>query len=335
MLIRCPKCGFQQPTDKYCAQCGVDIENFKPEGASSVKKFFTSPLVHLAVLVALSATLGISFYQQRKISETKEAPLTARILQVNSAPADSIAATAEPMSVANDQTMTESQEASTFTSDTPSPATTGATPTAAESGTTTEANQASSAPTPTKSPGIPHLTIYYAEVSRNEIQNLFEQSQTTGQFMSFGDYTAGIIPALEKRITPSNLNIKVLHREERSIEAKTPLRLSYGRGNAGLEVFIEPTELDAQSFRGNMEVRRNWTELGANQAPEPSRKAFPASIELTSAAGFFISGILPRKTPVDNDNEITNINVFRILRSPAFQRGDSEFVIFIDFDRNN
>jgi hypothetical protein len=45
-------------------------------------------------------------------------------------------------------------------------------------------------------------------VTDPELQGIYEMSRGTGQFMSFGDYTAGILPEIEKRITPSNLNIK-------------------------------------------------------------------------------------------------------------------------------
>lgn len=336
MLIRCPKCGFQQPTDKYCAQCGVDIETFKPQTVSSTKKFFTNPLLQLSLIVLAAGGIGFSFYQDYKTQQAVKPAPASRLLQVASstsgfnpqATADAAAAAEVSGSEAEGATESASTEASLL----------GASAAAAPEAPIADAEASptpNTAATPAKAPGAPHLTVYYAEVSRPELQSLFDQSQTTGQFMSFGDYTAGILPGLEKRITPSNLNIKVLHREVRTVEAKTPVRLAYGKPSVGLEVFIDPTELDAQSFRGNMDVRRTWVELGSNQAPEPSRKSFPASIELTSAAGFFISGVLPRKTPVDNDNEIANIDVFRILRSPAFQRGDTEFVIFIEFDRNN
>ncbi|MFN9067799.1 MAG: hypothetical protein ACK5V3_11265, partial [Bdellovibrionales bacterium] len=29
MTIKCPKCGFSQPRDQYCARCGVNMTAFK------------------------------------------------------------------------------------------------------------------------------------------------------------------------------------------------------------------------------------------------------------------------------------------------------------------
>lgn len=339
MLIHCPKCGFQQPTDKYCAQCGVDIENFKPQLPSQTKKIFTNPLLQLSVLVLVTAAAGISFYQDQK-NKAALLPTTApRTLQVNSNASTGVTAavasadTVEQASTQNFAATSEDGSASDPTDSAENAVGAGTT------GAVAPTTQAS--PSPTETPaaaraGTPHMVIYYAEVTNQELQGLFELSQNTGQFMSFGDYTAGILPGIEKRITPSNLNIKVLHKEDRTLESKAaPLRFTYGKANAGLELVIEAADFDASTFRGNMEVRRTWVESNGGANPESSRKSFPANIELTSTAGFFISGVLPRKTSADNDNELTSMNLFRILRSPAFQRRDSEFVIFIEFDRNN
>jgi hypothetical protein len=60
MLINCPRCGFSQPKDQYCASCGVNIETYVPVKPSVWKKVFssTAPQVFLVVVVAL----GISYY---------------------------------------------------------------------------------------------------------------------------------------------------------------------------------------------------------------------------------------------------------------------------------
>lgn len=63
MLINCPRCGFSQPKDQYCASCGVNIETYVPIKESPWKKIFSNTLAQVAVVVALA--LGISYYGLR------------------------------------------------------------------------------------------------------------------------------------------------------------------------------------------------------------------------------------------------------------------------------
>ena len=60
MLTNCPRCGFSQPKDQYCASCGVNIERYVPVKPSLWKKLFSS-LVPQVILVVIMA-LGISSY---------------------------------------------------------------------------------------------------------------------------------------------------------------------------------------------------------------------------------------------------------------------------------
>lgn len=46
----CPKCGFDQPPDRYCASCGVDLQNYKGKQKSS---FRPTPLIFLGIALAL------------------------------------------------------------------------------------------------------------------------------------------------------------------------------------------------------------------------------------------------------------------------------------------
>ncbi len=49
-MVICPKCGFDQPPDRYCASCGVDLDNYKGKRKST---FRPAPLVFLGIAIAL------------------------------------------------------------------------------------------------------------------------------------------------------------------------------------------------------------------------------------------------------------------------------------------
>jgi hypothetical protein len=65
-VIECPKCGFLQPKDRYCAKCGLDIENFVPAEVPFAKKILNNTLLHSFLLIlAISATTLILVQKQK------------------------------------------------------------------------------------------------------------------------------------------------------------------------------------------------------------------------------------------------------------------------------
>ncbi|MEN0058620.1 MAG: hypothetical protein AAGB31_07280 [Bdellovibrio sp.] len=186
----------------------------------------------------------------------------------------------------------------------------------------------------------PHLVVYYAEVSRGSLGGIISASRSTGQFMSFSDYSAGILPSLDKALGAPQ--VKVLHREQRPLESAKTLQWFYGlkdRQNPSVEIgmitFFELNDIEASNLRGNIEIQRTWKEEVSPNTFEIQRKSFPAIFEINNDTGFFISGVMPRQSHLENDSELTAIDIYKILNSPAFRSGESEFVIFIGFDKGN
>ncbi|MDC0980169.1 hypothetical protein OAQ84_00390, partial [Bdellovibrionales bacterium] len=62
MMQECPRCGFSQPKDKYCANCGLDIDNYHPEPTSFLSQLFSNTWFQIAVVVATIATLVSLLY---------------------------------------------------------------------------------------------------------------------------------------------------------------------------------------------------------------------------------------------------------------------------------
>ena len=55
MLINCPKCGYSQPQDTYCASCGVDIVKFSARHKPAKLPFWKNP----SALIGIAAVMGI------------------------------------------------------------------------------------------------------------------------------------------------------------------------------------------------------------------------------------------------------------------------------------
>lgn len=320
MLINCPRCGFSQPIDKYCAQCGVDMETFKPAEPSFFKKTFGSTVFQVTVLFLL--TFGAAFFLYQKKSQN----ILARVnylkgsFQVNSTenqPSNKAVDVESPNEDQSDEAASSTTEGTRSIVATANPGVTAVQGTA-----------------PSKDSV---LRITYAEVSKALLQTIFEDSQGTGQFMSFKDYSAGIIPNLDKKFL-SNPAVKILHRDESPLTIGKNMQWFYGLKDRlypdleiGMTTFIELGEVDGGNYRGNLEIQRSWRE-----GPGPTgiqRRSFPAIFEIGATAGFFISSVMPHRSNLENDDELVNIDVYKILKSEEFQRSDSDFVIFVELSR--
>ena len=45
MIQDCPRCGFVQPKDRYCASCGLDIESYRPQKKTFLSKGHKKPSI--------------------------------------------------------------------------------------------------------------------------------------------------------------------------------------------------------------------------------------------------------------------------------------------------
>ena len=108
MMQTCPKCGFVQPEDKYCANCGLDIENFKPTPTPLFKRIFGNTVVQIGivVLIVIAVTIAILLSQKSGVENQLQSNFSKMPLVVESpadkmtSPTQSLGAiqTAKPMS---------------------------------------------------------------------------------------------------------------------------------------------------------------------------------------------------------------------------------------------
>ena len=336
MLVKCPRCGFSQPQDKYCAQCGVDMETFKPPRKSAVVSYLKDPFLYLAVaLIAIGVSI-FTLYRHDKSDIAQRVQFLKGTLQIASTNGVATRVTNEPAAAP----MPAVQEVVA----TPNAATA---PTAALAGTTAAPGTAADkALTAAASNQIAH--IYYAEVPQEALNRLYQESQATGQFNSFGDYTAGILPDMQKRIMAPGLKIRILEKSEKAIAKNqqwfTGIHDPEFDEDMGLSTFIEVSEVENNVFRGNLEIVRSLREgdldktrgLAAvdQSAGAVQKNSYPAIFELGPGYGFFIAGVLPRKAQIAHSEELTEKSpTFSILKSQAFQNKLTELVIFIEFEK--
>ena len=68
-MVRCPKCSFVQPEDQFCANCGIDMLNYKPEAPPLVVRPFKLWSVQLLIILGIIFAIFSYFEVPQKTFE--------------------------------------------------------------------------------------------------------------------------------------------------------------------------------------------------------------------------------------------------------------------------
>ena len=337
MMINCPRCGFYQPKDKYCAQCGLDIEAYRPPEVPLLKKLFGNPFFQLSSVLLVALVSGLYVYKHNRQEIHERVSFFRQGIQYNRNMNSSLPppsgdsstegqASNESGDLPGELTTTEEGPTSTGSS-IPSAAALSAGPMVNAKNLNAKSNEGSHF----------KIRIQYIEVNEGVLQQIYSESRASGQFNSLGDHVAGLWPQGKKKIA-SLRGWQVLSKEEKSYEEGVTLQFFAGlRGNdpendLGLTTYMEVTGVEPQALHGHLEVVRAWREAAAGADPSASiqRRFYPAGLDLAPDAFFFIAGALPRGTAMDTDPYLTNIEPFKLLKN---KNRSTEFLIVLDFEK--
>lgn len=348
MLMKCPKCGFSQPQDQYCAQCGVDMVNFKPPRQSSMSKLFSDPFFHLSIIIVVGLVSSVSYYRSQKSSLSKrvtylrgnqlprqvanenssEAPNTENLLpSTETAATTTSGATAGTALGSADANGATAKMGSQQSSESPIPAsdlTQKVAPGEEDKiGHGPKKAPGSANAVASKGPSLYKVKVSYYEMNQRSFEALIEESSKSGQFNNFGDYSAGIIPQAQKRLLGLSKDANVLRSDADPIELGKPLNWSLNpraseREPASQEVtystFVNLEDVDNQIFKGNLEIVRSQKEPSETGGASIQKSNFPAVFEIAQDAAFFMSGLGNHR--------------------PDGSKGDNEFVVVVQFEKN-
>ncbi|MCB0419960.1 MAG: zinc ribbon domain-containing protein [Bdellovibrionales bacterium] len=175
MMQECPRCGFSQPKDRFCANCGLDIENYHPAPVSWKVKLISSTWFQMSAVVVVIATLVSILYwkQSDDIQSFSEPPAFEDV-------------GADP-SMGEKETETTASNPKTQAPTTPPSA---SSPPSSPQALQPEKKQAAPETTsPTPDPGIPatavtaipnKIQVEFAEVPQTAIQRLVDSSTIIG-----------------------------------------------------------------------------------------------------------------------------------------------------------
>jgi hypothetical protein len=354
MLVNCPKCGFSQPKDQYCANCGVNMQQFKPKAPSLLLRAVTSPLSFLLV-ASLVAAGSWYFIQQKQLvlqKLTSNQDADSGKDSGTGAGHRSAASPGADENASKDAAMTGSSTAGNSGMQ----ASTNSMPAASSfvPGTVSNANMPSASPdgnatNSTTNPSNANLNenenhrgilvkIYYAEVDRKTLANFIDESQNLGQFLSLAEMKAGVLQQLKQKLQISG--VRILHKIDRRFDSQ---QLShhwfFGKKaqdpemDQGFATLLSLSDVEMLPLRAELEIGRALRESEGTVLP--ARRSYPLSFELQKGQAFYVSGILPHRDLMELNEELSSIQVFRLFKSPNFLKGDSELTIFFEFEKNS
>jgi hypothetical protein len=319
MNITCPKCGFDQPKDKFCANCGVDIENFHSPGQSLGQRILTSSFFYL--FLAFVLIIG-AFYIVRQLASRQ-----------NFAP--------EPPQFNLDQKPIQAQ---TEAPSSPEPAPPAEQPAAFMAGET-----AAPAPTAPGANEVPAtavkrrtmLKVLWLEVNKDYFVDMF------GENLPVGQVRAGILleefngRTLKSRLEQGSKDkmIRTLDTSTHPLSAgdkyRVALRTTDPRVNEKVGVLLDLSRitLDETGLQFHIEIQRSQPILqGRAYAVDSQNLSDDMLVPARGAA--FISGFFTHREPYDEtEQKLFSANsALKVFNSKTFQAGNSEIVILIETD---
>lgn len=328
-VMECPRCGFVQPKDRYCANCGLDSENYQPKPVPVTQRLLKSPLLYVGGAAVLVVALAMFFV--RAPSPDRATNADSFVVEGDVAPYDSATEANDSASAAVTETQAPPQEARLRGEPTPA-AQPPPTPPAPTSVSAADATQATaSAEVPAESPAQPvapatptQIQIQFYEFPRAALAMAGSQSQVVSE----GD---------QYRI--------LLHSEPEALAdwLRRGRRLPGSRSTTIREGATLSTNFEADSATGNtlgrlafdaiinrvsplglvLEVRGVYNSAAANAV------RFNATPTMTADSSLLIFGVITHVEEGTEDFPSQPNSPLSILESADFQDKLSEFVTVI------
>ncbi len=328
MILNCPRCGFSQPEDQYCAQCGVNMQSFRPAKKSFGKKLSENITLQVFVLVIIAGFGGSYMFQagsspkwMQKITRSQGVSKSTKTVSTVASSDDQVAdfssSSKADSTEQNLQALKDKEIVIEKSSVVTAAAVVESAPNAARA-TETNAKDAGS------DSSAVNFKLTYAEVSVDVLARWVAESSRLGLFQNLQDYSAGILPDYKKRKYP-------LHEILKSYEKKLPIGqsemfLSGIVGDdgqmIGLNAAVEMKSLEAGIVHGSLTITR---------AARAGRETYPADFELSKGAAFFIVDTINRQSFAAEKESLT-MAPFQVFKSVEFMGQKTKFVIVLEPD---
>lgn len=307
-MINCPKCGFSQPPDQFCAKCGVNVQTYIPKAIPVHMKMLKSPGVRTTAFILVIA-VGILFVQKNyKFNDTESQTFSTWEDSEKSAPdingpEKKMAGTTDVRAVRQESSSNNLLKSSEGNS---------------EAAAKLAANPKSSS-----------WQVIFLEVPRNS----YEEHLAPLESFADGNMHGGMVNNSEEFL--KNLKgVRELMKEIKSLKNNEPWEIFKGirsyRGDdqdLGIHLQLQQVEnADGQTIMQFSYVSQIPI-FADRKIASVEPQGLVDSVRIPPKGGLFLTGGISRKAGGE-DYPLTGAP-FDILQSPRFKESESEFVILI------
>lgn len=327
MILNCPRCGFSQPEDQYCAQCGVNMQSFRPAKKSFAKKLSENIVLQVLVLIIIAGVGGSYIFQAgsspkwiQKITRSQGVSKSTKTVSTAATSSDQVIDySASSNADSAEQNLKDLKDKEIILEASSVEA---ATAVAVVESAPVGARTADLSKDTTLDTSAVNFKLTYAEVSVEVLARWVAESSRLGLYQNLQDYAAGILPDYKKRKD-------LLHEVLKSYEKKLPVGqsevfLSGVVGDdgqmIGLNAAIEMKSIESGIVHGSLTITR---------AARAGRETYPADFDLSKGAAFFIVDTINRQS-FPTEKESLTMPPFQIFKSVEFMGQKTKFVIVLE-----
>lgn len=332
MILNCPRCGFSQPEDQYCAQCGVNMQSFRPAQKTLSKKISENIALQVFILIVIAGFAGSYVIKTgtppvwvQKLTRSQGVTKSSKSVSTATNPQEQMLAVTDSSSSDTNLDQLKNKEViieKTVTQNMSGTVSNSAALSDSESNTTARSLEAKD-PTSAETAGV-LFKLTYAEVTVDILAKWIAASSELGLFQNLQEYSAGILPDFKKRNDSIHAVLKT--HEKKLLLGQTEVFLSGTVGDdgrmVGLKAALDMKSLEAGSVHGSLTITR---------AARLGRENFPAEFDLSKGAAFFIVDTLTRQNFAAEKASL-NMPPFQVFKSLDFMAQKTKFVILLEPD---
>jgi hypothetical protein len=352
MMVNCPKCGFSQPEDQYCAKCGVDMVVYRAKARSS-RSLFSNPILQVSTFVVVVFACIIYVRSSNKARLERLAADTPIVREADQQESELAQAQAEAAEARRQMNETNVASVGAMPAQAPPPPAAASSqsrfsqssaPLNAAGGPTAPANAAAAVGTSTTAPTAPtaagiraalqpaqNVRVYFIEARRGLLTELLNDARE-----SSGDGTTsyGVIPNLDQRLRQLRGWQSLDSSPDQAIRLNQPNIVFKGTRdqatgqNIGLTVQVIPLSRDEAGTHLQIDAARtlrdpvNGTDSFTFQLPE--------SFTIPKGGSFIMTGVLPHRSLAGDEPAIyRGVNVLKPMVSDQFRNGATDVAIII------